>query len=133
VTLELGLALGMSERCFIAIDPGKTHIEDVPSDLRGVDRIQYSSYTDLEEQLQRLLAQEVPPVRDPEAANYIPKLQESIMQIIRQSDGIGVSAIAKLLGVNTDLIKIAVRPMVGQQLEMRGQTRGARYYFRPDA
>jgi predicted nucleotide-binding protein len=33
VTLELGLAFGMNERAFIAIDPSKTDINEVPSDL----------------------------------------------------------------------------------------------------
>jgi predicted nucleotide-binding protein len=41
VTLELGLALGLPEKCFIAINPEKTNVSEVPSDLRGVDRMEY--------------------------------------------------------------------------------------------
>ncbi|HTT45660.1 MAG TPA: hypothetical protein VMH38_06555, partial [Thermoplasmata archaeon] len=51
VTLELGLAYGFRERAYIAFDPAKTPVDDVPADIRGVDRIQYSSYTELEEKL----------------------------------------------------------------------------------
>jgi len=47
VTLELGLAFGLNEKAFIAIDPAKTDISEVPSDLRGIDRIQYGSYSEL--------------------------------------------------------------------------------------
>ena len=37
VTLELGLALGMGERVYIALNPDETDLDDVPSDLKGVD------------------------------------------------------------------------------------------------
>src|SRR5262245_37605801 len=43
VTLELGLAFGLTEKTFIAIDPSKTNVAEVPADLRGLDRIQYGS------------------------------------------------------------------------------------------
>lgn len=46
VTLELGLAFGLTERAFIALNPSKTRVEEVPSDLRGMDRIQYLSYSE---------------------------------------------------------------------------------------
>ncbi len=128
VTLELGLALGMNERMFITIDPSKTSIEEMPSDLRGVDRIQYDSYSALEENLERLLAQEVTPTRDPEAANFIPKLQNSIAEVVESADGIGVGSIAKILGVNVDLVKVAIRPLVGNRVEMKGQRKGAKYH-----
>ncbi|MDD2307932.1 MAG: hypothetical protein PHP53_24730 [Prolixibacteraceae bacterium] len=128
VTLELGLALGMNERAFIAIDPGKTTIEEVPSDLRGVDRIQYNSYSSLEEQLERLLSQEMPPIRDPEAESYLPKLQEKIIELVEGSNGINVSSLAKILGTNIDIVKVAIRPLVGVSVLMKGNRRGAKYY-----
>src|SRR5262245_57641252 len=37
VTLELGLAFGLNERAYIAIDPSKTTVTEVPADLRGLD------------------------------------------------------------------------------------------------
>jgi hypothetical protein len=43
VTLELALALGFGEKAFVAIDPARTQVDEVPSDLRGLDRIQYGS------------------------------------------------------------------------------------------
>src|SRR5262245_42430613 len=61
VTLELGLALGMGERAFIALNPTTTDMKDVPSDLKGVDRLQYTTFSTLEEELERLLAQTLPP------------------------------------------------------------------------
>jgi predicted nucleotide-binding protein len=59
VTLELGLALGMNERVFLVLNPNMSEITDVPSDIRGVDRLQYISFDSLEHELERLLMQTV--------------------------------------------------------------------------
>lgn len=60
VTLELDLALGFGEKAFAAIDPARTQVDEVPSDLRGLDRIQYGSYAELGSKLETPLGQEVP-------------------------------------------------------------------------
>jgi len=75
VTLELGLALGLNERPFIAYDPSKTPIEEVPSDLRGLDRMQYASYAELGAKLETLLAQEMPVPRTHDAENQLLQLR----------------------------------------------------------
>src|SRR4029450_7716520 len=47
VTCELDLALGFGEKAFAAIDPARTQVDEVPSDLRGLDGIQYGAYGEL--------------------------------------------------------------------------------------
>jgi hypothetical protein len=60
VTLELGIALATSDDWYICFNPDKTDLLEVPSDIRGIDRIQYSGFTDLEEKLTILLEQWYP-------------------------------------------------------------------------
>lgn len=47
VTLELGFAMAIGDQWYIAVDPSKTDTKEVPSDLRGLDRIEYGSYAEL--------------------------------------------------------------------------------------
>ena len=131
VTLELGLAFGMNERAFIAIDPSKTDINEVPSDLRGIDRIQYSSYSELQEGLAKLLAQELPLEPTHDVENQLVQLRHQAVQLIAGADGgLRVPDIAELLGVSIEMAKLIVRPLVGEQLEVRGIKRAAKYYLK---
>jgi hypothetical protein len=128
VTLELGLALGMDERAFIALNPAKTNLDDVPSDLKGVDRLQYSSFATLEAELERLLSQTLPPPPPEDEGDYLTKLQDRIVEIVKYYDGIGVTNIAKIAGVNIDLARIAVRNELDRRLRSTGNTKGTKYH-----
>lgn len=66
VTLELGVARGAERTYYILFNPtvGATQ---VPSDLGGLDRMQYTSYAELEKELTRLMRQELgPPLKERE-------------------------------------------------------------------
>jgi hypothetical protein len=128
VTLELGLALGMGERVYIGLNPEETDLDDVPSDLKGVDRVQYNSFSSLEDELERLISQVLPPPPDPEAEDYLSLLQDKIVALVETSPGMNVTTIAKAAGVNTELAKLAVRNEVDKRLRMEGKTRGAKYW-----
>lgn len=130
VTLELGLAFGLNERAYIAIDPAKTDVNEVPSDLRGIDRIQYSSYSELQEGLAKLLAQELPVAPTHDVENQLLQLRNQAKELIRESDGLKVTDVAKLLGISVEMAKLVIRPMVNQELQMHGNTRAARYYLK---
>jgi hypothetical protein len=77
VSLELGYARGIGHPYFILLDPSKSPgaIHDAPADLRGLDRIQYSSLETLEAGLTRLM--------DQLFARKGP-LQESISEVIQE-------------------------------------------------
>ncbi|MCS0494344.1 hypothetical protein NVS89_04485 [Ancylobacter sp. MQZ15Z-1] len=132
VTLELGLALGLGEKAFIAFDPKKTELKEVPSDVQGIDRIQYDSFYSLGEQLTRLIGQEFPIQRRHEAQGQMEKLRQETLDLIAKAglEGIGVSTIAEALGANVELIKVVVRPMVGKELFAKGKKRGTKYLLR---
>lgn len=128
VTLEFGLALGMNERSFIIVNPEKTTINDVPSDLKGVDRIEYLSYTILEDQLAELLSQELPPLKTPNADSFLDDLRGNILKIINDGSEIGVSDIAKILNVSSDIIQVAIKPMIDVNIAATGRRRGTKYH-----
>jgi hypothetical protein len=128
VTLELGLAFGLNEKAYIAIDPSKTDISEVPSDLRGMDRIQYGSYAELQDGLGRLLSQELPVPRTHDVENQLLQLREQATKLIGEGDGLKINDIAVLLGVSVDMAKLVVKPLVGDTVAIKGATRGARYY-----
>lgn len=132
VTLELGLAFGMGARAYIAFDPSKTDVGEVPSDLRGMDRMQYSSYTELEEVLSRLMAQNMPAPQQHEAEDQLQKLRRQTMAVVSDSEGLRIGDISEALGVNVQLTKVVVRPLIGHGLRTEGVKKGTRYYFDPD-
>jgi len=127
VTLELGLAFGLNEKAYIAFDPTKTPLEEVPADLRGIDRMQYRSYSELQDRVERLLAQEVPVQRTHDVENQLVQLRSEALRLINESDGLKMVDIARLLGVSVDMAKVVVRPLVGTKLRIEGQTRAAKY------
>lgn len=128
VTLELGIARGSGRRWFITIDPSKATggIPEAPADLRGFDRIQYSSYPELQRGLTRLLAQEFPPSpsEDPLA-----ELKTKVITSLTSSHGMSATDLSKALGVTLPLTQLILRQMRDDgQIAARGQTRGTRYY-----
>jgi hypothetical protein len=129
VTLELGLAFGLAEKAYIAIDPSKTKVDEVPADLRGLDRIQYASYTELQEGVAKVLAQELPVERAHDVENQLAELRRQTVDVVRESEGLKISDVARLLGISTEMAKVVVRPMIGEQLRTEGVRRGTRYYL----
>ncbi|QNE47033.1 hypothetical protein F1C58_09075 [Glaciihabitans sp. INWT7] len=129
VTLELGLALGLNQKAYTAFNPS-AGASDAPADLRGRDRLQYSSMSELGEKLERIVATHFPVPRSA-VENEIDTLRRDIVSLAHPTDGLRISDIAKALGISIDLAKLVVRPMVGVQLRADGQTRGTRYYLKP--
>jgi hypothetical protein len=128
VTLELGLAFGLGEKAYIAIDPSKTKVDEVPADLRGIDRIQYGSLAELQAGLERVLAQELPLRIAHDVEDQLSALRRRAVEVVGQSHGLKVGDIARLLGVSVDVGKLLVGPLVGTEFEVKGNRRGARYH-----
>jgi hypothetical protein len=129
VTLELGLALGMPKPAYIAFDPSKTPVDEVPADIRGLDRIQYGSYAELRAGVERLLAQEFPVQPKHDVENQLAQLRGQALRIITESEGLKISDIARLLGVSVGMAKVVVKPMVGNEFRIDGVKRGAKYFL----
>jgi hypothetical protein len=128
VTLELGLAYGMREKAYIAIDPAKTPMDEVPADLRGIDRIQYSSYTQLQEGLARLLEQEFPVLAKAAQSDPLAELQQRLLDRMRPTIGYTMGDVVKLLGTNTKVAQLVVDVLLENHLTATGERRGKRYF-----
>ncbi|HKK06649.1 MAG TPA: hypothetical protein VKA50_12460 [Gammaproteobacteria bacterium] len=128
VLLELGLAFGLSERTCVVARTDSVDQEPTPADLRGLGRIHYRSYEELQDYLFRLLSDELPVPRSHEVEHQVEGLREDALLLIREHPGLRIGDIANLLGVSIDMAKLIVKPMVGCRVRLEGAARGARYY-----
>src|SRR6266480_3533751 len=88
VTLELGIALSRSDNWYIAFNPERTPIDDVPSDIKGIDRIQYKSFTELEEKLSLLLEQRYPKQVQQPLEGFLDEQREKVKSLLKENPGI---------------------------------------------
>jgi hypothetical protein len=130
VTLELGIALATSDDWYICFNPSKTDIKEVPSDIRGLDRIQYSSFSELEDKLAVLLDQWYPRSTRRSVDDYFDDAQRQVIQLLERQPGLRVVDIAEILRTNKRMVQVVVAPLLeSSKLRMEGKTRGAKYYL----
>ena len=130
VTLEMGFAMAATEQWYIAIDPSKTEIKEVPSDLRGLDRIEYSSYTELGDKLGILLEQRYP--RRPRASidGFLEDRRADVRTLVRDHPGLTIISLAQLLSVEVTVAQLIVKPLLESgELATTGVRRGTKYYI----
>jgi hypothetical protein len=130
VSLELGIAIGQRRDYYLLFNPD---IEgpDVPADLGGIDRLQYTTYTELETALSELLIQEfgVPAEEQVSGEDQMQALREGVLRIVETKNGPKVGDVAEALNIPMPLAKAVVRQMVeSEDLSTTGQTRGTRYW-----
>jgi hypothetical protein len=140
VALELGVAIGARLDYYILFNPAMQQ-GDVPADLGGIDRIQYTSYGELKAGLERLMTQQFgapePSEKTRQAGSEVmtrfEELQSQIPEIVRAEPGLQIGGIASAVGLPIDVVQVIVRPLIGEQLATRGVKRGTRYYLADDA
>ncbi len=127
VALELGVALGRKERCFISFNPTVGGLDDVPSDIKGRDRIEYTSLTAYQDNVERLVAEHLPlPV---ETVSQLDRWRDQILSILQADTGLKIGDLAKAIGVNTDLARLLIAPLVREgRVRAEGATRAMRYF-----
>ena len=134
VTLELGIALALSDDWYICFNPKETDLSEVPSDIRGIDRIQYLSFADLEDKLTALLDQRYPRSNRTGVDDYIAKLESDITDLLEREPGIGVVEMSEVLGINKRMAQVAVRQMLdAKSIRSEGKTKGVKYFLSPAA
>ncbi len=130
VTLELGFAMAATEQWYIAIDPSKTEIKEVPSDLRGLDRIEYSSYTELGDKLGILLEQRYPKRPRPSIDGFLEDRRTEVRSLVRDHPGLTINALAQLLSVEVTVAQLIVKPLLDSgEVKTTGTRRGTKYYL----
>jgi hypothetical protein len=132
VALELGIAIGAERDYYLLFNPDHPDNpkgKEVPADLGGIDRIQYKSYTGLEEGLTNLLAQEFG-LAPKQEADPLMELRERVPEILGNDPGLRIREIAERLGVQVEVAQVVVRPFVGKSVRTTGERKGTRYYLK---
>jgi hypothetical protein len=130
VTLELGIALAMSESWYICFNPDKTNVGEVPSDIRGIDRIQYTSFTELEDKLTALLEQRYPKQDRRGVDEYFGTVESDIFDLLSRQPGLKANEAADVLGINKQMAQVVIRQMVEKgSVRQEGKTRAAKYFI----
>jgi hypothetical protein len=128
VTLELGYAIASSDNWYILFNPEHTDLGEVPSDIRGIDRIQYNSFSGLEEKLTALLEQHYPKAERVSVDDYLASAQRDVESLLRTQPEMKVVEIADVLGMNKKMVQVSLRQMIEEgKVVSEGNTRGTRY------
>lgn len=131
VTLELGIALATSDDWYICFNPEQTDVKEVPSDIRGLDRIQYTSFSELEDRLSVLMDQWYPKSTRTTVDDYFGKAIGDVLELLHRQPGMKVNEIAEVLGMNSRMAQVAVSQlMIDQRIRVEGKTRAAKYFPR---
>jgi hypothetical protein len=134
VTLELGFAMAVSEQWYIALDPSKTDTKEVPSDLRGLDRIEYASYEELGNKLSILLDQRYPLRKTGGIEEFLDEKRTQARGVLKAHPGFTMTALAQVLEVEVPIAQLALKPLLeAGELETRGVRKGTQYFLRGTA
>jgi hypothetical protein len=130
VTLELGIGMMSQRDWYILVNPDKTPNQEVPSDIKGIDRIQYTSFSDLEDRLAALLSQRYSKIERQTLDQYIESLQATVLELLINNPGLTMADISKFLQLNLQLTQAVVGPLAAEnKIETRGIKRWTKYYL----
>lgn len=130
VALELGIAVGAKAPYFILFND-KYSNSDVPSDVRGKDRIQYTSNQLLEAKLSILLQQQLPKEAE-QSDTAFGRIADAIKRALVDKPGQTVVELAAAVGEEKALVQSVARALAASNdLTTVGQTKGTRYLIAP--
>jgi predicted nucleotide-binding protein len=138
VALELGIARGNGQDYYILFNPDSDKA-DVPADLGGIDRLQYTDYSELEQEVARLMRQqfgaptkerdEKAKDRGAQVTEHLEEIKDEIPQVVAREPGLAIGSIASSMGLPVEQAKPLVRDLVAEgRLETEGVKRGTKYY-----
>ena len=126
VALELGLAIGLQKEFYILFDPTKEEAE-VPSDIRGRERIQYESLAQLRAKLSIALQKHVIAAAE-DTSEELEGLKGKIVECLAHNQPLPVKEICAAVGVTQGIATAIVADMKeAGTLEMVGAKKGAKY------
>lgn len=127
VALELGIAVGAQRQYFILFNPKLETRGDVPTDIRGKDRIQYESNQQLDAKLRILLQQQLPKEQE-QSENAFARITDSVRRTLDEKPGLTINQLAELVGEEKGLVQSVARLLVQSgDLTTTGNTKGTRY------
>lgn len=126
VTLEYGVAVGLGATRFIAFNPDRTTVDDVPTDVRGYDRLQYRDLDELSSAVEDLVVQELGTGGPTPAVDMLEIDRQSLLRTIGEHPNQTVRQLTDLTGLRKDYVQLLIRRSLGQ-LSVSGATRGTKY------
>ncbi|WP_376705725.1 hypothetical protein RQ479_15340 [Mesorhizobium sp. ISC25] len=128
VALELGIAIGLSKRYFILLNPKLDQNQDVPSDIKGIDRVQYLSNSELEAKLIILIRQEAPLLTG-RSDSAFDTLKIRINDALKNMPGLNLAKLALATSEDKTLVQSTIRAMAtAGELKTKGNKKGMTYY-----
>jgi hypothetical protein len=131
VTLELGYGMAVGDQWYIALDPSKTETKEVPSDLRGLDRIEYGSYHELANKLTVLLEQRYPKRPVGTIDSYLQERRGQVRELLKSNPGLTVISLAQVMSLEVPVAQLVLKPMLDAgELETTGARKGMKYFLK---
>jgi hypothetical protein len=125
VTLEYGLATGMETSAFIAFNPARTtRVADVPTDVRGYDRLQYTTLDELGDKVATVVAQQLG--SGPRPSDPLEEDRLKLLSTIRANPNRTASELATLTGHRKDYLRLLLARSQ-EEVMTTGATKGTRY------
>ena len=129
VAFELGIAYEMGPNWYICFNPKINQQVEVPSNIRGLDRVQYCGFDDLQEKLTPLMEQWYPPDTRVTLNEFEEKIKDGVIKLLgSHSDGLPVKNIAEGARINLEMAQVVVRQLKKEKkLIQVGKNFTARY------
>lgn len=128
VALDLGIAVGLNRRYFILLNTKIDVNKDVPSDIKGIDRIQYASNQELEAKLIFLIKQEIKTSNKSDSA--FESVKRRVSDVLTAKPGQKLAELSEVISEDKTLVQSVVRAMViNGELTTKGQKKGMSYYI----
>lgn len=125
VTLEYGVARGLGAPAFIAFNPAQTDLADVPSDVRGYDRLQYGDFDELSAAVESLVVQELG-TADARPTDPLEDDRLHLLGVVRENPWRTARQLADVSGFKIDYVQLLLRRSAAE-LSTRGATRAMKY------
>ena len=132
VTLELGMAYALDAPHYICYNPAHNAQKDVPSNLRGISRIQYDSMSKLGDGLVALLDQQYPR-EDESVEEHTARMRNMVARLLESAGdkGLSVIEISETLRCNKRMARVIVEDMMEDGgVSSLGERRGMRYVLK---
>lgn len=130
VALELGIAYASEGTSwYICYNPSKNAHQDVPSDLRGIDRIQYSDLRELERKLVVLLNQRYPGQRPEPLSEHELQMRNRVPAVLRDAGaGMSTREVADTLKITQNMALVLLEALLADgEIQSVGATKGRKY------
>ena len=126
VALELGLAFGLKRKYYILFNP-KQDASEVPSDIRGIERVEYGSMTELRSKVTLIIRKHMIMAKT-DVKNEYSSLKEKIKSHILSKGPVSIAQLESALGLAKPMISPFLAELKeSREIETIGAKKGTKY------